>query len=137
MKFIIYITTFFVVSTFAGTAHADRAQCVKQLSTLMTNVEKDIRTMPKQDAQVHKFCVMWLYQRASYELAKKNNNGEDPCPNTSSDWKKILGKLIGGYSSAKSICSNNKVCTNGCGKALSIIRSGGSTAQALKAIPSD
>lgn len=137
MKFIIFLTPFFVVNTFAATAFADRAQCEKELSSLMTNVETDIRSMPKQDAQVHKLCIMWLYERAQYESAKEDNNGEDPCPSNSSDWKKILGKLIGGYSNAKSICNDSNVCSNGCGKALSIIRSGGSTAQALKAIPNE
>jgi hypothetical protein len=127
MKFIIFMTIFFVVSTFAGNAFADRAQCEKELSSVMKKAESGVRTMPKQDASVHKYCVMWLYERANYEYNKKQNGGKEPCPSDSSDWKAMLVKLMDAYGSARSVC----------GKALKIIRSGGSAAQALRSIPND
>lgn len=136
MRFVLWIATFLVANAIVTAAYADRAQCVKELSKLMKSVEKDVRSMPKQDAKIHKYCVMWLYERASYDIEKQKTGG-DPCPSGSADWKKILGMLIGAYGDAKSICNDKNVCDKGCGKALSIIRSGGSTAQALKAIPND
>jgi hypothetical protein len=137
MKFIIFMTIFFVVSTFAGNAFADRAQCEKELSSVMKKAESGVRTMPKQDASVHKYCVMWLYERANYEYNKKQNGGKEPCPSDSSDWKAMLVKLMDAYGSARSVCGNKSICKKGCGKALKIIRSGGSAAQALRSIPND
>ncbi|MCC6137099.1 MAG: hypothetical protein IT287_00575 [Bdellovibrionaceae bacterium] len=122
---------------FSQLAAADRTQCVKGLSNLMNHVESDVRSMPKVDQSVHKLCVMWLYQRSQYEKLKKQNGGEDPCSSKSKDWRNILAKLVGAYSDAKTICGDSNTCSNGCGNALSVIRSGGSLQVALKSIPKD
>lgn len=132
------ITVVFLSSVCAvGTAHAGRVECSRSLTRLMDSVESDVRTMPKVDANVHKYCVMWLYKRGQYEVAKSQNGGEELCPNSSADWRTILGNLMTAHSAAKSICGDKKVCTKGCGKALSVIRSGGSLQLALQAIPKD
>lgn len=137
MKSVVVILSLLVAQLFSSSAFADRAQCVNSLRTLMVNVERDVRMMPKSEPQVHKHCVMWLYDRAAYEAVKQQKDGEDPCSSTSKDWRNILTKLLSAYTDAKTVCANKKVCDKGCGKALSVIRSGGSQSSALKAIPQD
>lgn len=137
MKFFgLGLTILFVVIT-SSQAFAGRKECAGKLSQLMDKVETDVRSMKKTDAEVHKYCVMWLYQRHLYDKAKTKNGGEEPCPSSSKDWRGIMSLLMTAYSSAKTICADKKVCTKGCGEALSIIRSGGSQDLALKSIPKD
>lgn len=134
MKQVLIIISFFILLAFARPAAANQSSCVKALDQLMTNVEQNVRSMPKSNATIHKYCVMWLYNRTAYDSAKQKA-GDDPCPSSSEDWRKILKQLTKAYSSAKSICGNKNTCSEGCGKALSIIRSGGSQTAALAAIP--
>lgn len=101
----------------------------------MKNVESDVRSMAKSDASVHNFCVMWLYNRGQYDKIKKQNGGEDPCPSKSNDRKNILNRLMTAHSDAKALCKNKQICEQGCGNALSVIRSGGSLQVALLSVP--